>query len=207
MLEAEVAFEDSPLGPKRKYRQRFRCSDCGHEWKSRWSSAPVTKDPPCPNPSCQQVRQLRQAQIEIQNLRKMIEEQKAPGQIGSPEVKKVDWVAETTMQSYGMTDLKDNLREGDTMAPKLAPKAQAAADNYFKPAETPATAGMRMTDLATGKMRTARAEHLNKIAERAVKGAYRHRAVGPQEVVPAHLRNVSPLQVVRTEANPHFRGR
>lgn len=43
----------------------------------------------------------------------------------------VDKTAEIVMTDYGMTNLKDNVRAGEAMAPKLHPQQQAAADNMF----------------------------------------------------------------------------
>lgn len=43
----------------------------------------------------------------------------------------VDKTADIVMSDYGMTNLKDNVRLGETMAPKLTPKLQSAADNMF----------------------------------------------------------------------------
>ena len=192
----ESQFED------RKYRVNYRCRDCGHKWKSRWLKAVPYKDPPCPNPSCAEVRQLRQTQIENQRLRAMLEEQRAPAQIGDKTiVKAVDQTAEMVMQDYGMTDLKDNIREGESMAPKLPGPAQAAADNYFQAAR-PAKA----VDFGTGRMRTIQAKHLNMIGERAMKGAYRRQAVAPNSVIPENVRNQPPLTLVRTARNAQFKG-
>ena len=189
----------------RKYRVSYRCRECGHTWKSRWLKATPKDDPPCPNPSCAELRAGRQAMVENQRLRAMLESQRGPAQIGDkPIVKAVDFTAETTMQSYGMTDLKDNIREGESMAPKLPGQAQAQADNYF--AGEKAQGPSRMMDLGTGRMRTVQADKLNLIAKRAMQGAYRHRAVSPVEVIPKNMQNQSPLSLVRTEKNPHFKG-
>ena len=35
------------------------------------------------------------------------------------------------MTDYGMSNLKDNVRVGESMAPKLDPRKQAAADGMF----------------------------------------------------------------------------
>jgi hypothetical protein len=43
----------------------------------------------------------------------------------------VDKTADIVMTDYGMTNLKDNVRVGENMAPKLAPHLQGAADNMF----------------------------------------------------------------------------
>ena len=45
--------------------------------------------------------------------------------------KAVDTTANIVMEDYKLTDLKDNVRAGETMAPKLAPVLQEKADNMF----------------------------------------------------------------------------
>ena len=201
---AEMREAEGFLEPKR-YRQWFRCPDCGHKYHSPWAKAPTRKDIPCPRKACASERELRQAKAENQRLEAMLAERRAPAQIGDKAiVKAVDFTAETVMESYGLTDLKDNIREGETMAPKLPGASQAAADNYFASATTGSQA--RAPELMTGKMRTIPAKALNRIAERATRGVYKGRSVSPIEVIPKELRRQSPLQSVRTERNPHFKG-
>jgi hypothetical protein len=43
----------------------------------------------------------------------------------------VDQTYQIVSEDYKMTDMRDNVREGETMAPKLAPRLQAMADNMF----------------------------------------------------------------------------
>jgi hypothetical protein len=203
LIDVDDLEVQAPATPfeARKYRVRYRCAECGYEWHSRWMKVVPKTDPPCPNVSCVEVRQLRQTQLENQRLRAMLAEQRAPAQIGAnAQVKAVDFTAETVMESYGMTDLKDNIREGESMAPKLPGPRQAQADNYFtsQPAKS--------IDLVTGRQRMIQAKHLNQIADRAMKGAYRRRAVTPVEVLPKETRNQPPLTLVRTQHNPHFKG-
>ena len=135
----------------------------------------------------------------------MLAEQRTPAVVGANNtVKAVDATAEMVMADYNLTDLRDNIREGESMAPKLPAAAQAAADSYF----APAAAGnqTRAPDLMTGKMRTIPARALNRIAERATRGVYAKRSVSPIEVIPKEVRGQSPLVSVRTERNPHYRG-
>lgn len=57
---------------------------------------------------------------------------RAPGIIGTNvHVKAIDETAKIVMEDYGHTDMRDDVRPGETMAPKLPPAQQAAADNYF----------------------------------------------------------------------------
>lgn len=43
----------------------------------------------------------------------------------------VDKTADIVMTDYKMTNLKDNVRMGESMAPKLDPRLQSSADNMF----------------------------------------------------------------------------
>ena len=174
---------ESPWEPK-KYRQWFRCPDCGHKYASKWEKAPPKYDVPCPRKRCAQARELKQTQIENQRLRAMLEEQRAPAHIGASNVvKAIDFTAETTMQTYGMTDLKDSIREGESMAPKLPGGMQAAADGYFKQDQP-----VRAVDFGTNRMRTIQAKQLDLLGKRAIAGSFRHRAVTPNAVAPPRLK-------------------
>ena len=82
-------------------------------------SLAARRDPPCPK--CSRARKPR----------KMKFDGTAPAIGGSIVVRAVDYTAQTVMSDYGMTDLRSDVREGETMAPKLAPRLQAMADNMF----------------------------------------------------------------------------
>lgn len=47
------------------------------------------------------------------------------------QIKAIDTTADIVMQDFKMGDLKDSVRTGDIMAPKLPPAQQAKADNFF----------------------------------------------------------------------------
>lgn len=47
--------------------------------------------------------------------------------------KAMDATAEIVMKDYNLTNLQDNLRVGDSMAPKLAPELERKVDEVFKP--------------------------------------------------------------------------
>ncbi len=68
----------------------------------------------------------------------------------------VDKTADIVMHDYHMTNLKDNVRVGETMAPKLAPVLQSRADNMFG-----------------GKRRNNMGIDTAKIAKRAMSGQLR----------------------------------
>lgn len=76
-------------------------------------------DPPCP--TCKKAQKVRHAKFDGT----------APAIGGSLIVRAVDQTAQIVMEDHGMTDLRSDVREGEAMAPKLAPRLQAMADNMF----------------------------------------------------------------------------
>jgi predicted nucleic acid-binding Zn-ribbon protein len=119
--------------PKR-YRIKYRCRRCGKTYKGKITTSPSLVDEPCPRIECVVARATEAQAAEIANLRQMLEEQRTPGVIGANNsVKAVDETAKIVMEDYKLTDLRDNIREGDIVAPKLPPRQQQAADNFFKP--------------------------------------------------------------------------
>lgn len=126
----------------------------------------------------------------------MLAEQRGPAMVGgNPVVQAVDKTAGIVMQDYGMTDLKDNIREGESMAPKLPAVQQKQADNYFGGQKDG-----KALDFGTNKMRTVQSRHLEQIGKNAVlRGAYRNMAVPPIAVIPKDMRNLSPLRKIRDE--------
>ena len=71
--------------------------------------------------------------------------------------KAIDKTAEIVMDNYGMTDLRDNVRPGEAMAPKLAPHLQNGADNFFG-----------------GRKGSAMPKNVGNIAKRAMQGSFRN---------------------------------
>ena len=57
---------------------------------------------------------------------------KAPAAVGmSVGVKAIDETASIVMQDYGLTDMRSDVRQGESAAPKLPPVLQRQADNFF----------------------------------------------------------------------------
>ena len=195
-VASEVVDPETPFEPTR-YRVSYVCAQCGHQWKSRPLKV-IPKDDrkvACPNPSCIEVTLLRQQNKEIENLKRMLMEQRAPAQVGANNVvRAIDYTANAAMQDYQLTDLKDNIREGESMAPKLPDKQQALADNYFGGSKD-----VMVKDVMTGQYRPVLAANLTRMGKRAIAGAYRGMAVAPNVVIPEKLRHLPPLQRVRTE--------
>ena len=147
MLEravSDIAFVGSDYLPPESYLQprRYRvlalCTRCGQKFS--WITTKHDgKDRPCPRRACIEARHREDEAAELKgkrNIAKIIRERRAPGRVGSHISKAVDFTAEMIQREYGFTDLQDNLREGDIVAPKIRPDLQAAADNMFKPNPT-----------------------------------------------------------------------
>ena len=193
-------FEVAPVDPKEylpptRFKITYSCSKCGKPFVKVHDSIP-RKDPKCPNKACAEQAELAQLRREVANLTAMLESGEAPAQIGHrPRTRAIDTTAEVVMQDYGLTNLKDNIRHGETMAPKLPPAQQAAADSYF------GGGSMRTMNLAPGTPSVdVSSKQLNLLGRRALAGAFRNMAVTPGAVAPRGARAGEPaLHMVRTE--------
>ncbi len=187
-FSAEVLEPDGYLQPRR-YRITYQCDLCGHSW-SRTTTKLSGRDPPCPNPVCKEARYQADVRREALNMAQIIAEQRAPGHIGdNPVVKQIDTTAQIVMEDHHMTDLKDNVREGDTMAPPLPTvgasgmKMKDVADGFFGGGDAMKRAGMGRQAELLG--RQAIAGHFASMAARP--------AAGPA------LKGKPPLTWVRSE--------
>lgn len=170
----------------RRYREVFVCDDCGHEF-SRITTKPGGKVPACPTAACKEIRKMATELKQAENFERIIESGIPPGHIGDKTiVRAIDTTAEIVMQDYGMTNLQDNVRTGDMVAPKLPAAQQRMADGYF--------GGKAMADRAgVGK------RQMDILGRRAMAGAFRVMAVNPQVANFGREAGTAPLSVVRTE--------
>lgn len=105
-----------------RYKIICQCTRCGHKWK-RFTSNPDSPDPPCQNLACGEQGVPIGMDLTLN---------KAPGIVGGNiQVKAIDETAAIVMQDYGLTDLRDDVRPTETTTPKLPPKQQEMADNFF----------------------------------------------------------------------------
>jgi predicted nucleic acid-binding Zn-ribbon protein len=170
----EEVGSDSYLG-KSEYKVTCRCLRCGGVY-SKIVKRLTDDNPPCPKKKCREAIKAEERALMERNIREMIEAERGPAQIGNKiVVKAIDTTAEIVQQDYGLTNLKDNIRQGEAMAPRLPPKMQDAADNFFSPQK------------ALGGGDARRRKQMDLIGKRAMAGAYRGMALNPAAVVPGTM--------------------
>jgi hypothetical protein len=178
---SEWIDSESYLGPRMK-RITFQCAKCGHTW-IRTLKAEPKKDPPCPSKRCEEVAERAQLKRENENLRRMLQEQQGPATIGANlRVKAIDETANIVMKDHNMTDLRSDMREGDTMAPKLPQHQQALADAMLAKPKKGGVVPVISMDGA--QRRTIPADRLQAIGNRAIRGMYAGNSVKPTAVIP-----------------------
>lgn len=107
----------------------------------------------------------------------------APGIVGQKNVvKAIDMAAEIAMKDFGLTDLRDDCRQGESAAPKLPPAQQKMADTMFTPQKNPAFASKR------GKQ-------LELLGKRAIAGAFRGQSLDVKSVLPDNRVALRPYRV------------
>lgn len=167
----ETVQEERSFLEKRRYKIAYRCSDCGHEW-SRVTTNLGGKDPPCPARDCAVKTETARLAREVANLTRMLEEARAPATVGANMVvKAVDETARIVMEDHHMTNLRDNVREGESVAPKLPGAQQAAADGFF--------GGKHVADVNGVNRR-----QMDRLGRRAMGGAFKSMALNPGNVLP-----------------------
>lgn len=191
----EIQDPDGYLQPK-KYRIKCECGLCGRIYFSKWAKAPPKKDPPCPNKRCIAMSETAQLRREVDNLKAMLQSGQAPATIGgNPRVQAVDKTADIVMKDYSLTDLKDNIRQGEAMAPKLPGPMQVAADQYFGGGKTPVLGATQ------GNRGYVDNKFLKRIGAKAIAGGYRASSVAPNTV------GADRLHLAASRPNDQYKGR
>ena len=168
-LSQEMLEPDGYLAPTR-YKITYRCGRCGKDF-SRITTKLGGKDPPCPKKACKDAALDEEITRRASNLAKMLEEQRPPGHIGHNVTNRaIDATAEIVMSDHKLTDLKDNLRMGDTLAPQLPPQMQKAADGFFGGA-------------AVKEKMTHHQKKLQSLGRLAINGAFRSTAANPAQIL------------------------
>lgn len=195
--DSQTIMPETHFEPRR-YRVTYECERCGKSFARVYKSVPA-HDPPCPRFECREAVAVEAKDREIARLNAMLESQQPPALIGANNaVKAVDATADIVMQDYSLTDLKDNIRQGEAVAPSLPPQQQKMADAYFGGGTA------KVPDFATNQMRPVNKRQMDLVGRRAMAGAYRSMAVNQKMVTPTAVEGSSPLTVVRTE---QIRGR
>lgn len=164
----------------KKFQLVLKCKPCQHRYKrvvviDDDESIDDIPNPPCPK-CAKKAKRTDAAQqatppIPHDGMNGIIEQQRAPGIGGATIVKHIDQAAKIVMEDHHLSDLKDNVREGDTMAPSLPPAQQKLADNFFGP----------RPNQTNNKRQQAQ---MQRLMRRAVGGAYRASALDVKAVLP-----------------------
>lgn len=164
-----------------KYLLKLRCTGCGNKYRKtvevpEGKSLADIKDPPCP--ICAKVQ-------------KVIKRNWAAGEapsIGGNNImnKAIDETAKIVMEDGKLTDLHDtNLRQGDSMAPKLPPAQQAKVDSFWGGPKR----GQHRANINTAAL-----------ARNAMAGAYRGGT--PNPVAVTHSQKIKPqIRIVAGDKN------
>lgn len=181
-----------------KFQLVLRCKACRYKYKRVVEVAGAEYVDQLPNPPCPKCAKKRVTRTDAyetatpaiahNGLEDVLEYQSAPGINGAQIVKAIDQTAEIVMQDYHLSNLKDNVREGEIMAPRLPPQQQKAADQFFRtPVKTPS------------QNKRAQAQ-MHRIMSRAINGAYRDTALNVKSVLPdarVKLRKVGVEEIKR----------
>lgn len=130
------------------FETTYICGDCSHKFMKRTDYDPRKKS--VKQPACVKcknkkqtrpesytklsgdVKELTQSEKEAR-FNDMLESRQPPASGFSNFTKAMDTTAEIVMKDYGLTNLQDNLRAGDSMAPKLEHRLEQRVDGVFKP--------------------------------------------------------------------------
>ena len=106
------------------FTRMYACNDCGAEFK-HWHTSKNEPAPPCPECEATAIVEDLEAESRRGRMAEILEAQQPPARGGSTKAKAVEMAYQIAEQDYGMTDMRDNLREGDTAFVK-PPQIQTA---------------------------------------------------------------------------------
>ena len=166
-LGREEVGTDGYLGPS-KFKVTCKCLRCDRVYTYTTKKL-SEKDRACPRKACREAAMREQIEKERDNMDRILSEQRTPGVNGSTGVKLIDKTAEIVMADHNMTNLKDNIRVGDSMAPRLPFHQQQAADNFFQ---------------GPSKANPAQQRRFKQLGALALRGAFAKNAINPAAVLP-----------------------
>lgn len=174
-----------------KYRMTFRCMDCAHVFKRVTSNMDL--DPKCPE--CKKAKSINTPKFgdgafdpnadtssfagqRTPNLYSSKDNTQFTGDRDTVQrrIKAFDTAQEMVAKDYSMTDLKTDVRPGESMAPNLPPAMQAQADSFFAP-----------------KKNSLIPKQLQSAGARAMAGSYRDKHMPTVEKL-----NMAPKPAVKT---------
>ena len=110
-----------------RYEHRFRCRTCAHRFAvvRLTAESSKVKTPKCPR--CKnKAKPSYMADVGMD-----VAAGKAPGVTGAIPVRAYDMALEVAAHNSGLTDINDRPRYGEISAPKLEPRLQQQADNFW----------------------------------------------------------------------------
>lgn len=125
---------------KQRFRMTFKCGQCGNVFR-RVSSNPDLKKSPCPE--CRKAERITRfvrsndGPVSQEDLLERDWDQQPyvrppkSAEASTHTIRAIDETAKIVMEDHHMGDLKDSVRVGESMAPRLAPHLQQRADAMF----------------------------------------------------------------------------
>lgn len=125
---------------KQKYRMTFKCAECGNVFRKITTNVDLVK---APCPECKKgeriVKLVRSNDGPVSQQDLLERDWEKQPYVYPPKsaessgnvIKAIDETAKIVMEDHNMGDLRDNVRVGESMAPKLPPRQQRDADNMF----------------------------------------------------------------------------
>lgn len=178
------------------FKVTCRCVRCGNRWIYR-TKHPDRPDPPCPNLDCG---------LQGEPIGMDLTLNKAPAAIGGNiAVKAIDETAKIVMEDYGMTNLRSDVRETESAAPKLSTPQQTMADAYFGGGRS-GRSGMPivgMPGVTLGDLGGGTAGKLSRAVAFAKAGALSNAATTEASIGAVHRHRLRPnTEIVATERGP-----
>ncbi len=155
------------------FEVRYDCDDCNHVFYKIVDRDPRKvggRAPACPE--CKKLKAKVKSQIKVRGdiqpqtavqkdaaIQDIIVSKKFPAQGKGAFTKAMDETAKIVMEDYQMTDLNDNLREGDNMVPKLRPDLEEKVGQGFNTNQknnVMGIAGSNLNRALTGAINTNR---------------------------------------------------
>lgn len=144
------------------FETKYNCEDCSHVFYRITERDPRKtkggRPPSCPE--CKKMKAIAKSQIKVRGdvrpqsqeqkdnvIEDIIASKKFPSSGKGAFTKAMDDTARIVMEDYQMTNLNDNLREGDNMVPKLRPDLEERVGKGFETNQKNNVAGLAGANL------------------------------------------------------------